>query len=284
MNIAPMLFCLLIPCSLFAVVTFELSFTAHYEKPLACWSVVVSCLLVVLAIGLQTARLRAIDRKGLSTPEREPNWWCFLFLSMAFSWVLAVAVGCTNYSKNMKPYYDYQNLNTYFEVDPLSVHGQQVMDAGLILFKEGSHVDTGKTMNFRGGATYCAAPIVSSNASSNSSMVTYDFWAVGKNCCKSGSQDFTCGATTQSGNSGLRLLRDQDRTFYRMAVEQAEVAYNIRAQHPVFFTWLHDAPSLIEGFMLQGWKWYRVAVGTHFLLEAFLVASAAIAFSKLANG
>jgi hypothetical protein len=283
MNMCPMFFCLLIPCGLFATVFYELSFSVHFKHPLVCFAVVVASLLVVCYVGYYTARLRISERKDLGHHERVPSWWCFFFLSMVFAWVLALALGLTNYLKNTKPYYEYQNLNMYYQVSPKLIKGEQVMDAGFIVFEPGSRLDTEKAANFKSRTTYCAAPIVAGNGT----MLAYDFWAVGKNCCSRGANDrwrFDCGSKNPAANSGLRLMTDGDRPFYRLAVEQAEATYNITARHPVFFTWLHDAPSFIDALKNRGWYNYSLGVASHFLLQAFLVASATVAFSKLSRG
>ena len=75
-------------------------------------------------------------------------------------------------------------------------------------------------------------------------LETYDFWAIGMDCCSVNAADFHCGAGLgwilsvrperakgqartggEVGNfkahSGLRLLDDRQRSFYRLAVEQA---------------------------------------------------------------
>lgn len=59
------------------------------------------------------------------------------------------------------------------------------------------------------------APIVNGNAA----LATYDFWAVGLNCCSGVSSDFRCGEfNNQHARSGLRLMRDDQRPFYRQAL------------------------------------------------------------------
>ena len=38
----------------------------------------------------------------------------------------------------------------------------------------------------------------------------------------------------------VRLTNDEDHPYYRLAVQQAEVKFGIKAVHPLFFTWSRD--------------------------------------------
>merc|ERR1719401_3051346 len=94
-------------------------------------------------------------------------------------------------------------------------------------------------MGFKDKNMYCVAPIVTGSAI----PATYDFWVVGKNCCSPPpvpgvGRSYHCGAFNQpKTTAATRLVDNQARPFYRMAVQQAEARYNIRANHPLFFTW-----------------------------------------------
>lgn len=96
--------------------------------------------------------------------------------------------------------------------------GQNLMDAGTVYFAEGSSIDVGKGWHFmsdqawHGVHNYCVAPIVKGGAPMTG---TYDFWAIGKDCCASSSSDFRCGEFDNGmARSGLRLLDDISRPFY----------------------------------------------------------------------
>ena len=73
-------------------------------------------------------------------------------------------------------------------VYPNRMLGQQLLDAGIVQFAPGSQLDVKKSMGFKNGELYCVAPIVFGTAS----PVSYDFWAVGKDCCSGSQADFSC--------------------------------------------------------------------------------------------
>lgn len=89
----------------------------------------------------------------------------------------------------MQPYYDIENLNTYPSINPAQEKGQQYMDAGRVYFADGTHLDKDFAHAFMNLDLYCVAPIVNGD----DPLETYDFWAVGINCCSGVSPDFRCG-------------------------------------------------------------------------------------------
>jgi len=68
--------------------------------------------------------------------------------------------------------------------------------------------------------------------------------------------------------------------FFRLAVQQAEAAYNIKAVHPIFVYWLQDPASEINAYQEDGFRYYMLGMFAHFSLQLFLVITAAIVFSK----
>merc|ERR1719240_914960 len=125
-----------------------------------------------------------------------------------------------NFTFNYQPYYDVMNLESYPNVDPSQMNGQQVMDAGQVGFVSGVTVDTSKSMGFYNLEWYCVAPIIKDKVRTPS----HDFWAVGTNCCGGPSTaptKFKCGEyNNPSAQSGLRLMKDSQRPFFRLAVQQ----------------------------------------------------------------
>merc|ERR1719440_1823541 len=118
------------------------------------------------------------------------------------AWVLGFLLGGNNFHVNMQPFYDLKRLIVYPSVDPSKYGGQQLMDAGQIQFTKGTRIAISKSTGFKDGDTYCAAPIVSGG---NVTQSTFDFWAIGVNCCSGHLADFHCGEfSSPHARKGLR--------------------------------------------------------------------------------
>jgi len=273
MNIYPLAFSLFLPWLLFAVVSAMMTFVVRLEQPLLTGFVVIFALLAVLFVGCMAQQHR-------KPADRDPSWLCFLFLTMLLAWVLAVLVGESAFESSAKPYYLMQNLNTYTDVYTNRLRGTQIMDAGVVMFANGTFLDIKKSMGFRSNGLYCVAPIVYGNAT----LATYDFWAVGKDCCSGYMPDFHCrDFSNPRARGGLRLVTEDDRPYYRLAVQQAEATYNINSVHPLFFEWVSDPFLTSESWMETSTRNYIMSVVVFFLLQLFLVLLAAIGFSKLGS-
>lgn len=289
LNVVAILISLFVPWLLFCFMYWTMSFSLHYKQPILCYFLVLVGLIVVIITGVLA--FDAVKRKkeassgaqflaGGDVATHEPTWLVFLFATCLLAWLLGVIGGDINFFNNMEPYYDISNLNTYPNVDPSRMRGQQLMDAGRIMFSEGSKLDLQRSMGFRNLELYCVAPIVA--GADIKHIPTYDFWAVGMNCCSGSRADFHCGEFNNArAMAGLRLMKDDQRAFYRLAVQQAEAAYNIRADHPLFFYWMQDPIAEVMRYMDEGFKWYLLGILAHFIFQLFLVVVCCLAFSKL---
>jgi len=203
---------------------------------------------------------------------------CFAAVAFGLAVFLATTFGDMNFWYNMQPFYDIENLNTYPSVNPAREKGQQLMDAGRVYFSDGTGLDMRKAMGFKNLDLYCVAPIVHGQ----DQLASYDFWAVGLNCCSGVSSDFRCGEfNNPHARSGLRLMRDDQRPFFRLAVQQAEAAYNIKATHPLFFYWMQDPVAEMNSYRDDGFKYYLLGIFTHFAFNLFCVVCAVVGFSKI---
>lgn len=261
-----------IPWLVFVGLYAILTFSFHYQHPTLAWVCVgLGLLLVFAALGLAYRAKR-------SSEGRDPSWYMFSAICLLLAVVLAAIFGDMNFWYNMQPYYDIENLNTYPSVNPATEKGQQLMDAGRVYFADGTKLDGSKAMGFKNLDLYCVAPIVNGNAQ----LASYDFWAVGLNCCSGVSSDFRCGEfNNPHARSGLRLMRDDQRPFYRLAVQQAAAAYNIQATHPLFFYWLQDPVAEMNAYRDEGFKYFLLGIFTHFAFNFFCVAVAVIGFSRI---
>lgn len=276
LNWVPMFLCWILPVSLFAVLCAVMSFSLRYQSPAIAAAIMVLTGLAVLVCFIYACR--SVIRKIVGDPTRQPNWYIFLFLSMLIAWLLACLLGNRNFQNNMKLYYDCKNLGTFTAINPSRIRGQQIMDAGVIEFIQGVKLNLTQAMGFKSDNVYCVAPIV--NAAE--APAQYDFWAVGTNCCSGGTADFHCkNFNNPYTNGALRLINGQDRAMYRLAVQQAEATYHIKATHPLFFHWVVDPVGEMNGLGANGVKSYCMGVFGYALAQAFFVACAATAFGKL---
>eukprot|EP00434_Breviolum_minutum_P016246 symbB.v1.2.014317.t2/scaffold1020.1/size145545/5 len=261
---------LLLPWCFFCFICYALSFSWHYQAPIFAWSSV----LLGLAVAGLTAKL------AFRSDETDPKWYTFFTFAMLAAVLVAAACGEWNYRTYNESVYDLQNMNAYPDVNPAELKGQQLMDAGRLYFASETALDLKKAMSFKNGETYCVAPIVLGKHQ----MPSYDYWAVGVNCCPGQSPDFRCGEYNNGhARAGLRLMRDDERPFYRLAVQQAEAAYNIRAEHPMFFHWVQDPVAMINERADAGVRFVFKSVGCFFVFNFFCVSCAIIVFSKFSS-
>lgn len=281
MNLAAICLALFLPWVLFCIMYAVMSFSMHYnEKGLCYLSVFLG---LVFTITIAKIALDSVNRER-GDANSDPSWLVFLAVVCFIAWLSGVLLGDLNYFYNMEPFYEINTLNVYSPVDPTKTAGQMVMDAGRVTFSKGTKPDPQKGMAFKNLDTYCVAPIVnekSRNESEITKRASYDFWAVGLNCC-SGPYDFACGEyNNPHASSGLRVMRDDQREFYQLAVRQAEAAYGIHAKHPMFLYWMQDPIAEISAYMDEGFKYYLFGVFAFFAFLLFLIIVAAVLFSKL---
>mmetsp|Transcript_49463 Transcript_49463/g.108022 ORF Transcript_49463/g.108022 Transcript_49463/m.108022 type:complete len:290 (+) Transcript_49463:159-1028(+) len=271
LNLVAIMMNTVLPWVVFCVLFAVLSFSFHYRHPTWAWALVVVAYVMVFLLALYTWRWR---RKGDS-----PEWLTYSVVALLVAITVAALLGDMNFWYNMQPFYDVENLNTYPDVDPARNRGQQRMDAGRVYFVEGSALDPTKSMAFKNIDTYCVAPIV---RDTGAKLVTYDFWAVGINCCSAAPGSFRCGQySNPKARAGLRLMRDDERPFYRLAVQQAEAAYKIAAAHPLFFFWMEDPVEEMRMYRDTGFKYYLLGIFFYFGLNLLAVVGAVVGFSKM---
>lgn len=252
------------------------SFYIRYTSPLRMYALCFGLLAICLYSGWLA--LGTVVQKWHSSVH-EPTWYIFLFLTMTVGWSLGIIFGNINYAINMQPYYDYVSLNAYTNVDPSSTKGVQIMDAGRLQFTNSSKLDLRLAAGFKNSVTYCVAPITLGK----DTLTSYDFWAVGLDCCSANDTDFQCGDyLNMDAHSGLRLLRDDQRSFFSLAVQQAEAAHQIKATHPLFLYWGPDATGEMAWFREEGYRYYLMGMVVHFTWQLLCVMLASSGFAKLA--
>jgi len=217
------------------------------------------------------------------------SWSPFIWSMGIVAFIVAMMFGYYIGSDMAEAFANLSNLATYKDVNPAKTRGQELMDAGQIVFRNDTRVDIRRAIGFKNVVTYCVAPITSTDVSSNLplSLQVYDFWAVGRDCCTSegASEDFACGqASNRKAHSGLRVMRDKDRPFYRLAVRQAEAAYHLKALHPLFFEWVGDPEAELEAIKRAAFKSFLSGVFAFFVLQLVVVVVALCCFKRFLLG
>jgi len=261
---------LIFPWSLFSLLCWFLSFTLHFKQAALCWFVVGS---VGFAIGfggpmsLKVLQARRASHHRVALVK-------FLFISSLGNWLLGSAAGTYNYWENMQPYYLSASLNSYLAVDVTKQHGQQLMDAGRILFAANSSLDKARSAGYRSaGRVFCVAPVVPNEGK----LASYDFWAAGIDCCSGVEPDFHCG--DKGANGGLRIL-DRSQSMYIQALQQAKAAYGISASYPLFITWTQDPFAAVHAHQDAGFRFYALWSLMAFAIQFFGTVVVVVALSK----
>jgi len=278
LNINAVLVSLFGPWLLFCFMYGILSFSLHYFQPYIAYALATLAFIGGVCLpGVLSAN--ALKRKA-TDPTYQPSWYLFLFATCLLAFIVGSSFGEENYTEWMYKYYSLEHLSEYTDVDTNLYLGQQLMDAGRINYKHGTRVNVSRSMGFKNNEMYCVAPIMSAN--SPNKPQSYDFWAVGKNCCSGHSADFHCpGFNDRLATGSIRLMHDDERPFYRLAVQQAEATYKMTATHPLFFEWVHDADEAVNAFAQKGFTNYLGSICTYFLFQIFLVVCTTLLFSKL---
>jgi len=283
MNFVAACQCVFVPWILFCLVFGVVSFDIHFHKPMLCWLLVGAACLVVLGIGRHA--LAALRAKWRHDESNEPTWYVFLFITAAISVIVAVILGDQVFSNFMQRYYDYLNLNDYSSINVSTMRGQQLMDGARLNFVNGTSPDLRKAIGFQNLHTYCVAPLSIADPNNvRSELASYDFWAVGIDCCSGDNTDFHCGEyNNPKALAGLRLLEDSDRAYYRLAVQQAEAMYHIKAEHPLFLYWTADPVQEMQSWKQEGYKFFYLGMLVHFFWQLFVVSLAVAGFEKMGN-
>jgi hypothetical protein len=258
---------MMVPPMIFTFVAYVLTFYQHFRFGRLAW-VFALCGLIPLFAAV-SARSKATAR-GRRNP-----WHLYYIIMFAVSWILAAVVSEINYQYFMHTFYELQSMRTYTNIDPSEVSGMRVMDAASVGFVDDARVVTDMAMSYTTFDVYCVAPISTASGlpSQGGKLISYDFWAVGINCCSSAKTNFNCGQLDNPrAKMGMRLVDNDQVSMFKLAVQQAEAAYNVEARHPVFFYWTQDPDKQMVSFFGHGFKNYVMAGTAHFALSFLVLA------------
>jgi len=214
------------------------------------------------------------------------GWWpMWIMVTTLGATTLGVSVGGYLWTSNLRPYFELKKLQKYKDINPEHVPGERIQDAGLVDFTNFAEMDRSKGGCYMNkGDTYCVAPIVNGGQVAYGMgglprTGSYDFFAVGINCCPCPNRDFQCGAWANPiASGGLRSLDEKARPFFRLALDDWQAAYQKTAKTPLFFEWVQDAEwswkgmwnrALNVGFMAAACA-VSIAISIAFLLDKLL--------------
>jgi len=268
-NCIPALNALFLPWVTFLIVFSLSSFYFHYTMPF----VVMCANSAITVIALTFAYL---GFKNTSVPPARAFYQMYMGLTIVCAVCLGWLLGDLNFWFNMQPAYNVDHLATYTNVNPsthtsrdgqvVPTRGKRYQDAGKIYFAHNAVIDYNRSMSFKMGDLYCVAPIIDPSCKKNCG---YDFWAVGMNCCAEDVADFRCGEyKNPAAKSGLRLMHNEQRPNFRLAVLEAEGVHKIVSTHPVFFYWLHDPVKELSHIKKKGFKEFVLLMIVSFFLSA----------------
>lgn len=216
-----------------------------------------------------------------SSNPKEATWHRVLFWTMLSAWLLGMGFGEMIFQTYTRTYYEVTGLNAYAGVSPGKSSGSQMLDAGVVTFDSGTWLDRARAASFQEGDVYCVSPILPApeppyvkDASGKVKLASYDFWAVGKNCC--GDQenlDFQCGEYSNPyARSGMRaIVSEKEKALYRKAIQHAEGNFGMQATQPLYFYWMQDPNAEVTYAQDIGYKYFLGVSLTFFGLQLCIV-------------
>jgi len=218
-------------------------------------------LLLFIVVAVFAASLYA-GRLWKQRPRKAMIYWAWWPISdlvlCSFTLITGALIGHYLWYTGLDPYYETQKLQSYHDINPALVPGSQLQDAGAVDFSENVNVDRSSGGCFvHASHTYCVAPIVYTgqlhSGLGNAPLYgSWDYFAVGVDCCNCPNQDFRCGEWRNPlASGGLRSLDFRSRPFYRMAVEDWVGTYQKDSSHPLFFEWVEQPEYQVR----RMWHW-----------------------------
>lgn len=177
--------------------------------------------------------------------ERSMRIYFVVMLFIGFT--MGYFIGEKIYKEMRYPYYQYEQLKIYKNVNPKTDQGTRYSDAGIVYFEPGAQLKANRNACVKSDNAYCVAPIVHCGPVGNcpeldklSETGNFDFWAVGQDCCGCPNGEFRCGDWNNPlAHGGLRVVEKnpENLLMYNLAVKQWEAMYGKSTKHPLFFDW-----------------------------------------------
>lgn len=210
----------------------------------------------------------------------QKRYWAFYGLfTVCVASLTSLYLGEYAFGVFSKHYHELTQLKNYKAVDPAIAHGEELYDAARIKFQPYVKLDRARPGCFQTLTRFCVAPIVSRPEGSAVVPPTgsFDFFAVGKDCCSCAGGDFQCGDWDSVANpGGLRMLDTVDESYYQLAVDQWAATYRRQARRPIFLYWTSQVDGNYHGLLEM--SQVMVALTCVFSGPLFLVSAILAAF------
>eukprot|EP00933_Yihiella_yeosuensis_P072325 TRINITY_DN80688_c0_g1_i1.p1 TRINITY_DN80688_c0_g1~~TRINITY_DN80688_c0_g1_i1.p1 ORF type:complete len:385 (+),score=63.59 TRINITY_DN80688_c0_g1_i1:53-1156(+) len=273
MNSLALALMLIGPWAIFTLTASMFCFQSMYFYPTLVYIAYVGCW--VIWIGCFSVAVYA--RMNI----QEPTWYSYFAFMSFVALILGPVAGDSIFESLSEAFFRVKDLKTIHNLDVSKERGFSTLDAGIVYFDHSNSLDGMKAWHFKHHTTYCVAPIVS-NRPDGPKSGSYDFWAVGKDCCSTSSADFRCGAWGQPHADGaIRALADEELPFYRLAVQQAETLYGVVAANPIFFKWSVDPETEVNSWEASAFRNFLFYSALSFSVSCLCLSIAAWKFAWL---
>lgn len=270
-----MVFTFFVPFILFVVVFATMSFSY-----IAGW--------VVFAIGaILTFAACLFAAFTIYDDWYDCKWYFLLALLMLIAIIFAAFFGYENYQQQTWEYNNHEGMGSYRDVDPEFTKPSLLMDASSITFLPGFAPDATQAMGFKNRHIYCVAPIRSMAAAGNATNGrTFQYWAVGIDCCTAYGQNFIysfrCGEyNNPEAHGGIRIMGETEKSYYNLAVQQAEAAQGLKAPYPVFVKWTTNYMGELDKYYWQGRRNAVTGIVICVVVQAIVVTTALVLLEVL---
>lgn len=245
-NVLPLLVLSVVPWLIFVGVFGLTASEAVYYQSLWVYIAIAAVTVFWLACILVAVRARS--------SEPDPTWYAYFAMAVGIALFAGVICGSNLYEGYTLPVIELESLRTIKNLDVSKTSGKNVLDAGAFYFASGTEQSLWQSWHFKrapGGDLFCVAPLAAAGGQAPETQ-SYDFWAVGKDCCSEAAADFRCGRPSNEDKpAALRITKEQDLVYYRLAVQQAESIHHYKSESPIFVEWYEDPEQQIDDWRTE---------------------------------
>jgi hypothetical protein len=229
----------------------------------------IATVIPAVSLGVYTFGIYKTVRHSVARSSAVLFWlyWPFCrFVACVVAAGLAWTVGNNIWYNQWQLYYEYAHLQAYDNVDTYTVTGSRMQDAGMVVFNETNGVDRARGSCLVSDHIYCIAPIVQGGKldrlDKQNRVGINDIFMAGIDCCSCPMTDFRCGdyADPHTPIGGMRMLNEESRKLFRVAMQKWSVDWDQHTSHGIFFNWVNDPVTVWKEMWAHGWNLWQLAV------------------------